>query len=207
MIDELGLLYRALAGGEPPAGVRDALQRYATLVADWDARTDLTGARDTAQLVEILCADAFVLMQEALVPRGARVVDVGSGAGAPILPLLLLRSDLTATLVEPRRIRVAFLRTAIGSLPELVGRAKVVEAKLDLAVPRVDGMPFDVAMARATFAPAEWLRAGHSLAKRVVVMTATEQVEAPPDVSTVARVEYVLPRTNAPRLAVGYERH
>ena len=40
-------------------------------------------------------------------------IDVGSGAGAPALPFALLRPDVSLTLVEPLRKRIAFLRTAM----------------------------------------------------------------------------------------------
>ena len=45
-----------------------------------------------------------------VLPRGARVVDLGSGAGFPGIPLALARPDLQLTLVEIRERRVAFLR-------------------------------------------------------------------------------------------------
>ena len=50
------------------------------------------------------------------VPEGARVVDVGSGAGLPGIPLGLARPDLTLTLVEPMARRVEFLDEAVAEL-------------------------------------------------------------------------------------------
>jgi 16S rRNA (guanine527-N7)-methyltransferase len=50
------------------------------------------------------------------VPRGARVVDVGSGAGLPGIPLGLARPDVTLTLVEPMARRVEFLQEAVAEL-------------------------------------------------------------------------------------------
>ncbi len=50
------------------------------------------------------------------VPQGARVVDVGSGAGLPGIPLGLARPDLTLTLVEPMARRVEFLEEAVAEL-------------------------------------------------------------------------------------------
>jgi 16S rRNA (guanine527-N7)-methyltransferase len=51
-----------------------------------------------------------------LVPDGARVVDVGSGAGLPGIPLALVRPDLTVTLLEPSARRVAFLLECVDRL-------------------------------------------------------------------------------------------
>ncbi|WP_436623600.1 RsmG family class I SAM-dependent methyltransferase [Sorangium sp. So ce136] len=59
-------------------------------------------------------ADARLLSEH--VPEGRRVVDIGAEAGTPGLPLALLRPDLDVTLVEPLQKRVAFLRTATGTL-------------------------------------------------------------------------------------------
>jgi 16S rRNA (guanine527-N7)-methyltransferase len=50
------------------------------------------------------------------VPHGARVVDVGSGAGLPGIPLGLARPDLTMTLVEPMARRVEFLEEAVADV-------------------------------------------------------------------------------------------
>jgi 16S rRNA (guanine527-N7)-methyltransferase len=51
-----------------------------------------------------------------LVPDGARVVDVGSGAGLPGIPLALARPDLTIVLVEPLARRVEWLREVVADL-------------------------------------------------------------------------------------------
>src|SRR5688572_3621078 len=115
---------------EPPLSTSEsaALVAFAALVASWNHRVDLTGAKTARDLVEVLLADAVVLRDRALVPEGAHVLDVGTGVGAPIIPFLLLRPDTTALCVEPRRKRVAFLRTAIGQLG-LVRRMAVREGR------------------------------------------------------------------------------
>ncbi|MFW6050560.1 MAG: 16S rRNA (guanine(527)-N(7))-methyltransferase RsmG [Myxococcota bacterium] len=176
-----------------------ALARFADLVVRWGARTDLTSAQASTAPEEVLLLDARVLADPALVVEGARLVDVGAGAGAPAIPLAILRPDLEATLVEPRRRRVAFLRTAIGALA-LERRVRVVEGKVDPAQPAVPGMPFDVALSRATFAPERWLAVGGALAPRVLVMTAASEPPAPPaGWERVARRDYRVPSTGAPR--------
>ena len=181
------------------------LEAFSALVAQWNARIDLTAARSAEQLCEVLFADALMLADEALVPRGARVLDVGSGAGAPALPLALLRPDISLVLLEPLQKRVAFLRTAVGTLAGLAGRVVVREGKLDPRAPAAAGAPFDVAMARATFAPEVWLPLGLDLASRALVLTATEAPPVPKDGTRVlCGVRYVLPRTSAPRVITVY---
>jgi 16S rRNA (guanine527-N7)-methyltransferase len=194
-------------GRSVSAAERAALAGFAELVARWNTRIDLTAARTPEQLCEVLFADALVLQERALVPQDARAIDVGSGAGAPALPLALLRPDVSLVLVEPLHKRVAFLRTAVGTLDGLAGRVTVREARLDPARPAMSGAPFDVALARATFAPASWLPMGLTLASRALVLTAAESAPAPPEGASIAHeTRYVLPRTDAPRAITAYTR-
>lgn len=180
--------------------VRGELLQFAELVALWNARMDLTAAKGDAQLAEVLFADALVLARSELIPDKAQVLDVGSGAGAPAIPLAILRPDLHITLLEPLRKRTAFMRTACGSIGNLAARTRVLDGKVNVDRPEVAGAPFDVALARATFAPDVWLGVGRSLARRVLVLhTGSEDKDA------VAHARYVLPRTHAARVIDAYE--
>lgn len=95
------------AGAPPDASL--PLTRYLDLVAAWNGRVNLTGARSAAERVRILVAP--VLPVAALLEAGT-LVDIGSGNGSPGLILALLRPDLDVTLLEPRQRRWAFLREA-----------------------------------------------------------------------------------------------
>jgi 16S rRNA (guanine527-N7)-methyltransferase len=189
---------------EPPA--RAALSAYVALVASWNRKVNLTAARDADAQVEVLLGDACALCAPELVPPDACVLDVGSGAGAPIIPLLLLRADVSALCLEPLGKRAAFLRTASARLG-LLARMRVREARLDLDAPEALAEAFDLACSRATFAPELWLEVGLRLAPRVLVMTASTAPPAPPSGSTVlAERVYTLPFSGAPRRARVYLR-
>ena len=196
----------ATLGAELSAADGERLAAFGALAETWGKRIDLTSARDPAMLSEILFLDALVLRDPALVPEGARLVDVGAGVGAPTIPLLLLREDLSATLIEPRRKRVAFLRSAIGSLG-LAARALVVEGKVADEDPVVPGPAPTVALSRATFAPPKWLRLALAIAPRALVLTAQDEPPACPEgVRQVADASYTVPRTGAPRRVTAYAR-
>lgn len=183
----------------------DALVEYEALVRSWSAKVNLVSLRSPEQVPEILFADAFVLADRSLVPDESRLVDVGTGAGAPAVPLLLLRPDLSATCVEPRNKRVAFLRHAAGQLG-LDARLTVIDVRVATKAPAVEGAPFDVALSRATLAPAEWLRVGSALARRVLVLTAREPAPAPGEGLRVAlTVDYALPSDGARRRITAYD--
>jgi 16S rRNA (guanine(527)-N(7))-methyltransferase RsmG len=117
-----------------------ALSRYLAELDLWRRRTNLTGPMSAEELVphalESICG-------EKLIPDGARLLDIGSGAGLPGLPLAIVRADLSVTLLEPRGKRAAFLRHAVRAVP--VQNAQVLEERVEkLAKPL-----YDVATIRA----------------------------------------------------------
>lgn len=195
-----------LPGGDAaetvPQGVHRALGAWIGLVSTWNQRIDLTAARTRDELCDLMLADALVLA--ARLPAGARVVDVGSGAGAPGLPLAIVRPDLRLTLVEPLQKRVAFLRTAIGSVLPAGARPEVVRGRGEDLTGRKE--TFDVAVSRATLAPEAWLALGSALAPAgdVWVLLAREEPPATPGRAIADDVRYAWPLTGAERRAVRY---
>jgi 16S rRNA (guanine527-N7)-methyltransferase len=181
------------------------LARYVREVAAWNRKINLTAAREPRALCEVLLADAIVLADSTGSLSGARIIDVGTGAGAPIVPLLLLRSDLRALCVESLRKRATFLRTLTAKL-RLLDRMRVKEARLDLERPQL-GEEFDLACSRATFAPEAWLAAGLALAPRALVMTASQPPpQAPRGSALESSVAYRLPFSGASRRISIYRR-
>jgi 16S rRNA (guanine527-N7)-methyltransferase len=181
------------------------LVAYVEHVATWNRKINLTAAREPEALCEVMLADACVMANTDCIAHAVRVIDVGSGAGAPIVPLLLMRPDLSALCVEPLQKRATFLRMLSARLG-LLGRMRVHQAKLDLETPQL-GEAFDVASSRATFAPEVWLRAGLALASSVLVLTATDEAPAQPAGVTLALTrDYELPFSRAPRRVWVYRR-
>jgi 16S rRNA (guanine527-N7)-methyltransferase len=114
------------------------LRPLVDLLATWPGLV----ARPDPALVE----DSLVLLP--LLPRGAHVVDVGSGGGLPGLPLAMARSDLRVTLLEASQRKGAFLVQATAKLAlrnTAVLRGRAEDAGRD---PR-HREQFDVATARA----------------------------------------------------------
>lgn len=184
-----------------PETARPAVQKWLDLLREWNQRMDLTAARDDDELFDLMLADALALAPR--MPEKARVVDVGCGAGAPGLALALVRPDLAVTLVEPLSKRIAFLRTVLGTL----GRTDIVLAKeKGEATAQRSANGWDVAISRATLAPAQWIPLGLELAPVAWALLARDDA---PDVEGARRSDdhaYVWPLTNAARRAVRYER-
>jgi 16S rRNA (guanine527-N7)-methyltransferase len=98
------------AGGE----VLDRLVRYAELLERWSARHSLVRFPNRAALVERHLVDALAGAVH-LCGDGV-LLDVGSGAGLPGVPLLAAAPAWRGVLVEPRQKRWAFLRLVIREL-------------------------------------------------------------------------------------------
>jgi 16S rRNA (guanine527-N7)-methyltransferase len=113
-------------------------ERYVARLASEGVTRGLIGPREVSRLwVRHVLNSAAVA--EA-VPDGARVVDVGSGAGLPGIPLGLARPDLTLSLVEPMARRVEFLEEAVAELgaPWRVVRGRAEDRSVAAAVGHVD---------------------------------------------------------------------
>lgn len=179
----------------------EQISGWLELLKTWNRKLDLTAAKREPDLLDVMLTDAFVLSKH--LPKDASVVDVGSGAGAPGLPLAIIRRDLKVTLVESAIKRVSFLRTVLSA----IGRA-------DIKVQRGRGEDLqpasaDVAISRATLPPTEWLALGASLVKsggEIWVLLATEQLPSAAETSHLATIEYTWPHSGHARRAARYQK-
>ena len=95
-------------------GRLELAERYAELLATEGVVRGLIGPREGPRLWDRHLLNCAVLGE--LVPTGATVCDVGSGAGLPGLVLAIARPDLTVTLVEPLLRRTTFLEEVVSDL-------------------------------------------------------------------------------------------
>lgn len=109
-------------------------ERYAALLAESGVARGLIGPREATRLWERHLLNSAVLGE--LVPEGCRVLDVGSGAGLPGIPLALARPDLAIVLLEPMARRVVWLQEVIDVLGLAVsvyrGRAEDPQVRAQL---------------------------------------------------------------------------
>jgi len=153
---------RAL-GADIPAAAFEPLAQYASLVLEWGARINLTGARTPEALAEDHLADALALLRH--LPAGPfSFVDVGSGAGLPGLVIALVRGDATGRLLEPIGKKQAFLAHAIRTLG-MTGRISARVERLEDHLRAGGRRAYDVAVSRAVWPAAEWLERGLPLLK------------------------------------------
>ena len=110
-------------------GDRDeVISRYVDILASRGIDWGLIGPRERDRLWDRHVLNSVAVASR--IPPGVTVVDVGSGAGLPGLPLAILRPDLSITLLEPLLRRANFLDLAVTELG-LADRVEVVRARAE----------------------------------------------------------------------------
>lgn len=110
--------------------------RYAQFLITAGIERGLIGPREAARVWERHIFNCLPVIS--LISKGASLVDIGSGAGLPGIPIALARPDLTVTLIEPLQRRVDFLTEAAADLDITVlrGRAEDFTVKTDFVTAR-----------------------------------------------------------------------
>jgi 16S rRNA (guanine527-N7)-methyltransferase len=127
-----------------PAQAYTSLAKYVDLLERWGARINLTAIRDRETLIRLHLGECLRCAQT-LPSTAASVLDLGSGAGLPGIPIQIARPKLSVTLAESRIRKAAFLREAIRTLE--LERASVFCGRAeDIPV----NQRFDVVTLRAT---------------------------------------------------------
>jgi 16S rRNA (guanine527-N7)-methyltransferase len=103
----------AALGLELREGDRDRLEHFLALLEKWNRVYNLTAIRDADRTLTHHLLDSLAILPHI---EGPRVLDVGSGAGFPGIPLAILRPDLRVTLLDSHQKKAAFLRQAVVEL-------------------------------------------------------------------------------------------
>ena len=107
------LLQPYLSGPLVP-GIAGQLASYLELILKWNAKTNLTAIRSPEEIVRRHFGESLFAGQH-LGPCDT-LLDFGSGAGFPGIPIQLLRPDVAVTLAESQSKKAAFLREAVRTL-------------------------------------------------------------------------------------------
>jgi 16S rRNA (guanine527-N7)-methyltransferase len=126
---------------EPPAAILPQLSLYLDLLLKWNARTNLTAIRDPEEIVRRHFGESLFAARH--IGECATLLDFGSGAGFPGLPIQLFRPDIAVTLAESQNKKATFLREAVRTLG----------LPTEIWASRVESMPpgrqFDIVTLRA----------------------------------------------------------
>lgn len=140
----------AAAAAAPDAAAKvfgprlELAQRYAELLAGDGVQRGLLGPREVDRLWDRHLLNSAVIAE--LLDAGERIVDLGSGAGLPGLPLAIARPDLRVVLVEPLLRRSSFLEQVVT---ELQLRVEVIRGRAEDPATRKRAGDADAVVSRA----------------------------------------------------------
>lgn len=118
------------------------LIRYLQLLQKWNATYNLTAIRDCGQMVTHHLLDSLAVLPHL---SGRRLLDVGTGAGLPGIPLAIAVPELQVTMVDSNSKKTAFVQQAISELE--LRNASVICARAE-KMP-LDGPPYEMIITRA----------------------------------------------------------
>lgn len=195
---ELGRAAAALGVALADAQVA-TLERYLDLLEKWNRVYNLTAIRERERMVTHHLLDSLAVLPHL---RGSRVLDVGSGAGLPGIPIAVASPALQVTLLESNHKKSAFLTQAVAELQ--LGNVQVVMERVESWRPEAR---FDTIVSRAFAELGEFVSlAGRLLAPQgvLVAMKGVHPFEEIERLPTAFRVQEVV-RLRVPGLDA--ERH
>ena len=108
--EEVCHLLRPYLDQEPSRALCEKVQRYVALLELWNKKLNLTSVREPRNMVERHVGESFYMAR--LLPEFATLLDLGSGAGFPGLPISMLRPEADVMLAEAQVRKAVFLREA-----------------------------------------------------------------------------------------------
>lgn len=124
----------------------DRFDKYASLLCEWNKFMNLTAIKEPEEIVNKHFIDSLSLLSAVKIPENAKIIDVGTGAGFPGIPLLIARNDLKVTLLDSTNKRLEFIKAVLsetGLFAETVhmraedaGRDENYREKFDFATAR-----------------------------------------------------------------------
>jgi 16S rRNA (guanine527-N7)-methyltransferase len=162
LVDELTAGIAEL-GLDIDSGAQIKMLDYLALVGKWNKAYNLTAVREPGRMLTHHLLDSLAVLPHV---HGRRVLDVGSGAGLPGIPLALARPQWQVTLLDANHKKATFLRQAVIELR--LANVDVVCERVEAWVP---AQPFDTVVSRAFSDLPEFLAlAGRLCARNGVVI-------------------------------------
>ncbi len=136
----------------------NSFMTYLTELKKWNKAYNLTGLKTDEEIIVKHFLDSLLYLQ-ALPEGGISVMDVGSGAGFPGIPLKIMRPEISMYLVEPSRKKANFLVHMIKTLG--LDSIEVIEKRVE----EVKSLSVDAAVTRALFGVSEFYKKASPLVR------------------------------------------
>ncbi len=118
---------------------------YMNILIEWNKKINLTAIVEPEEIILKHFIDSIIISKE--IKEGSSLIDVGTGAGFPGIPLKILRDDITVVLLDSLNKRIKFLTEVIDVLElenistihgraEEAGKNKLYREKFDIAISR-----------------------------------------------------------------------
>jgi len=131
----------------------DSFSSYLSILLTWDSRFNLTSIKSPTLIIRLHFIDSLAI-SPFISPTG-RLLDVGSGAGFPGIPLKIIAPKKEVILVEPQRKKANFMREVIRTLK--IDGIEVIEERAETIDPSMIGL-FSEVVNRALGSPDHFLR-------------------------------------------------
>jgi 16S rRNA (guanine527-N7)-methyltransferase len=157
----IGAAVEAVGLGPLGEGVARKLAVYVLLILRWNTRVNLTAIREESAIIDCHLIESIYVSEK--LPQSVRsLLDFGSGAGLPGIPIAICRPEIRVTLAESQNKKAAFLMEAVRVLglssTVYSGRAQELKTQFDCVTLRaVDKMAAAVTAAEALVVPRGWL--------------------------------------------------
>ena len=103
-------------GFAPTENQLEKFDRYASMLVEWNEKINLTAITEPDEIVIKHFIDSLLLLRAFPLPESASLIDVGTGAGFPSVPVAIVRPDIRLTLMDSLNKRITFLKTLTEAL-------------------------------------------------------------------------------------------
>jgi 16S rRNA (guanine527-N7)-methyltransferase len=143
-------------GLELPGSLAALLERYADRLLIWNRKVNLTAVTAPAEVAEKHLLDSLLLLK--VLGAARTLLDIGSGAGLPGLPIACARPDVSVLCCDSVAKKVAFVKAVAVELSLQNARGLVARAS---GAPEADGLPrAELVVSRAVSEPELWVPLG-----------------------------------------------
>lgn len=124
------------------------LTRYYELLIEWNEKMNLTALTEPVDVALKHFCDSILLLSYADIPKDSSLIDVGTGAGFPSVPIKIVRPDIKLCLLDSLNKRLTFLNEVVSELG--LSDVKIVHARAEDGAKKADlREKFDFATSRA----------------------------------------------------------